>query len=101
MKNKPALTKYMKKIAVIALVLGLAACSNTKDIEQDMTALTNKIDALTMKVDDLSTEVADMKTAQEVAAKNAKEAKESAELAIGDAQRANERIDNVVSSYKK
>lgn len=101
MKTNKNITGYTKKLAIVSLVVLLGACSNTSAIEEDLTTLTNKIDSLSSKVDSLSAEVSQIKQQQDASDASTKEAIKSAELAIEDAQRANERIDNIVSSYKK
>lgn len=77
----------LKKIILISLALGVTACANTDKTDANIAALTNKVEIL-------STQVADLE-AQQVATK------EASEQAASDAKAANERIDNVVASYKK
>jgi murein lipoprotein len=101
MKTNTVMTGHMKKIAIVSLAIMLGACSNTSAIEEDLSTLTNKIDALTTKVDNLSDEMSELKEKQNAMDASTQQAQKSAELAISDAQKANERIDNIVSSYKK
>jgi len=87
----------LKKITIITLALALTACANTDEID----ALDANIVALTNQVDSLSAQVADLEAKQQATANEAQVAKNSAEQAVNDAKAANERIDNVVASYKK
>ncbi len=84
----------LKKTLIITFSLGLAACSNTEGLEASVTDLTNKVDSL-------SNQVAELKTQQQGITENAMAAKAAAEQAVVDAQKANERIDNVVATYQK
>lgn len=77
----------LKKITVISLALALTACANTDAVDANVAELTNKVEAL-------SAQVADLEAKQ-------KSATAAAEQAASDAKAANERIDNVVASYKK
>ena len=77
----------LKKIILISLALGLTACANTEQTDASLAALTNKVETL-------SAQVADLEAQQKVAT-------EAAEQATSDAKLANDRIDNVVASYKK
>lgn len=77
----------LKKITAISLALALSACANTEKIDANIAELTNKVDAL-------SAQVAQLETQQASAVADAQAAKEAAAAA-------NERIDNVVASYKK
>jgi murein lipoprotein len=84
----------LKKITAIALALTLTACANNSGLEDNITSLTNKVDAL-------SSQVSDLETQQKSAAADAQAAKMAAEDAAAGAKSANERIDNVVASFKK
>ncbi len=84
----------LKKISVISLALVLSACANTDALDANIASLTNKVDAL-------SAQVADLEAQQQSIAAEATAAKEIALQAVTGAQAANERIDNVVASYKK
>ncbi|WP_019028430.1 Lpp/OprI family alanine-zipper lipoprotein [Colwellia piezophila] len=84
----------LKKITAISLALTLTACANTDALDANISSLSNKVDAL-------SAQVADLETQQQSAAADAKAVKAAAMQASADAKAANERIDNVVASYKK
>ena len=77
----------LKKIILISLALGLTACANTEKTDANLAALTNKVESL-------SSQVAQLEAQQKTATM-------AAEQAASDAKAANERIDNVVASYKK
>ncbi len=77
----------LKKITIITLALALTACANTDVLDANINSLTNKVDALSAKVARLETQQQSI-SADVTAAKNA-------------ANSANERIDNIVDSYKK
>lgn len=83
-----------KKIATISLALALTACANTGALEENITTLTNKVDAL-------SAQVADLESKQQAAAGDVRAAKSAADQAARDAKDANERMDNIVASFKK
>ncbi|ABM04342.1 major outer membrane lipoprotein, putative [Psychromonas ingrahamii 37] len=72
--------------AVASIVL-LAGCSNHDDMNESMSNLTNQVSELSAKVDMVADDQASMK----------------ADLATvaGEAERANSRIDNIATSYKK
>lgn len=88
----------LKKLTLISLALAtsltITGCANTQ-------ALDDSISNLSQKVDRLSGEVATLKAEQAQATEAAKAAQAAAEQAASDAAKANERIDNVVASYKK
>ena len=84
----------IKKITAVTLALALTACANTDALDASITSLTNKVDSL-------SAQVADLEVQQKSATADAQAAKAAAEQAATDAKAANERIDNVVASYKK
>lgn len=86
--------KTVKSALVISFILGLSACANTEGLEDKITTLSNKVDAL-------SNDVADLKSQQQATSDDVKSVKMTAEQAASDAQKANERIDNIVASYKK
>lgn len=94
-------TKLMKNTLVLAFTVGLTACANTEGVEASVTELSNKVDALSSQVESLSSDVAELKTQQQATSEEAKAAKMAAEQAVIDVQKANERVDNVVASYKK
>lgn len=84
----------LKKTLIVTFSLGLAACSNTEGLEASVTELTNKVDSL-------SNQVAELQTQQQAVTEDVKAAKVAAEQAAIDAQKTNERIDNVVATYQK
>ncbi|TKB47052.1 Lpp/OprI family alanine-zipper lipoprotein [Thalassotalea mangrovi] len=88
MKNK------MMTLAGMVFALGLAGCSSNEMLEKNVADLNMKVDNLSAQVDSLSSEVADLKVQQQQATADAMAAKEMA-------AEANERVDNVVESYKK
>lgn len=94
-----------KKITLtsIALVatLAMTGCANTDALDQNIANLSQQVTNLSSKVDSLSTEVNELKTQQEKSNEAAEAAQVAAEQATVDAKNANERIDNVVASYKK
>lgn len=77
----------LKKLILISLALGLTACANTEQTDANIAALTNKVNMLSAQVSELE--------------EKQKQANMAAEQAASDAKAANERIDNVVASYKK
>jgi len=84
----------IKNTLMVTLALGLTACANTDALETNVTELSNKIDALT-------SDVTELKTQQQATSEDAKAAKAAAEQATTDAKNANERVNNMVASYKK
>jgi len=88
----------IKKATVLCLslvtTLAMTGCANTDALEQNITTLTNKVDSL-------ATEVSALKAQQESDSALISEAKAASEQAAMDAQSANERLDNMVKSYKK
>ena len=93
--------KTVKRVLVISLVLGLSACANTEGLETKVTTLSNKVDALSNKVDALANDVAELKSQQQATSEEVTSVKMTVKQTAEDAQKANERIDNVVASYKK
>ena len=85
---------FLKNILTISFALGLTACANTESLETSIAGLSNKVDTL-------SSEVSALKTQQQATSEAAQAAKMAAEQAVENANKANERIDNVVASYKK
>ncbi|MBT1444458.1 hypothetical protein KJI95_07945 [Shewanella sp. JM162201] len=86
----------MKKvllIAGVAMTTLLGGCANT--------ALEESVANLSNKVDQLSADVSAIKAEQGQIAADAKAAKSAALDAQAEAKRANDRLDNVASSYKK
>jgi len=84
----------LKNTLIISFTLGLTACSSSDGLGAKMATLSNQVDAL-------SHEVSELKSQQQTIIEDAKSAKMAAKQAAEDAQKANERIDNVVASYKK
>lgn len=87
-------TSLLKKALIVTFALGLTACANTDGLETSVTELTNKVDTL-------SNDLAELKAQQQTITEDATAAKMAAEQAAIDAKKANERIDNVVATYKK
>jgi len=84
----------LKQLTAISLALTLTACANTDAIDASINSLTNKVDALSAKI-------ADLEAQQQSATTDMQAAKDAAEQAVTDAAAANERVDNIVASYKK
>lgn len=84
----------LKNTLIISFALGLTACANTDGLETKITTLSNQVNTL-------SSDVAELKSQQQKISEDATAAKIAAEQATEEAQKANERIDNVVASYKK
>lgn len=91
MLNKKSLTK---NILTVSFALGLTACANTESLEASIASLSNKVDSL-------SSEVSALETQHDAISRKAQAAKAAAAEAADSAAKANERIDNVVASYKK
>lgn len=87
-------TKTVKRALVISFIFGLSACANTDVLEAKITALSNKVDAL-------SNDVANLNAQQQATSQAVKSSKMSINQAVEDEKKANERIDNIVASYKK
>jgi murein lipoprotein len=77
----------IKNLLTVSFALGLTACANTEGLDSSIASLSSKVDALSSEVSALSSQ-------QQATNEEVKAAKMAAE-------KANERIDNVVSSYKK
>ncbi len=84
----------IKNLLTVSFALGLTACANTEGLESSIASLSNKVDSL-------SSEVSELQTQHESISEEAQAAKMAAEQAAENAAKANERIDNVVASYKK
>lgn len=84
----------IKNLLTISFALSLTACANTESLEASITSLSNKVDSL-------SSEVSKLKTQHSAISEEANAAKMAAEQAVESAAKANERIDNIVASYKK
>lgn len=84
----------IKSMLTVSFALGLTACANTEGLEASIASLSNKVDSL-------SSEVSALKTQHQAISEAAQTAKMAAEQAVESAEKANERIDNIVASYKK
>jgi len=84
----------IKNMLAISFALGLTACANTESLDASIASLSNKVDSL-------SSEVSALKTQQQSISEDVQAAKMASEEAAESAAKANERIDNVVASYKK
>lgn len=99
-------TYIMKKVTIISTALFIAVtitgCVNTDpSLEKNMGKMVEKVNALSAKVNSLSDEVLELKDKQEKNNAATQAAKESSSKAKQYAKSANERIDNLVSSYQK
>ena len=81
--------------------LAMTGCSNTGVLEQKINNLNTKVDNLSTKVDSLSTEVTGLNAQQEQSDEMVAEVNLASEQAAIEAKRANDRITNMVKSYKK
>ncbi|WP_434361649.1 Lpp/OprI family alanine-zipper lipoprotein [Parasalinivibrio latis] len=79
----------IRPLVIAALASGflVTGCANNTQLEQSVSSLSDKVDQLSAQVADLKGGVAD--------------AKASSDMAYQEAQRANERIDNMAQSYTK
>ena len=79
--------KKMLLVGVVGLSALLGGCANTSELETSVQNLSNKVDQL----------------AQDVSAVRANQSKMAADIATAnqEAARANQRIDNMATSYKK
>ena len=95
----------MNKKLIIAsgLALGvlLTGCSSNKGLEAEVSTLNNKVDQLADQVSALRSEQATMSSDVRAAAAASNEAKMAADEALAEAMRANQRLDNMASSYTK
>ncbi len=91
----------IKKIALVGFVVVLTGCANSEGLEKQVSTLTQTVNKLTSKVNSLSSDVSALKEQQQAATDAAESAKSAAEEALSNAKDANERVDNLVSSYKK
>lgn len=87
-------TRYLLAITTAVLLSG---CANTEQLDQ----MTSKIDRLSNKVDQLSSEIDEMKSQQDKNSRMIKQAKESSEKALSLAENANQRVNNMIDTYKK
>ncbi|GGI69680.1 Lpp/OprI family alanine-zipper lipoprotein [Shewanella gelidii] len=88
------MNKKVLMIAGVAMTALLGGCANTTALEESVANLGNK-------VDQLSSEVSMLKGQHGTMSADIKDAKAAAMDAQAEAQRANARLDNVASSYKK
>ncbi|MGI2257837.1 Lpp/OprI family alanine-zipper lipoprotein [Shewanella sp. GXUN23E] len=88
------MNKKLMMVAGVAMTAMLGGCANTTALEESVANLGNK-------VDQLSAEVSSLKTEQGKVSADAKAAKAAAMDAQAEAKRANDRIDNMATSYKK
>ncbi|MDN3652026.1 Lpp/OprI family alanine-zipper lipoprotein [Thalassotalea ponticola] len=94
----------MKKLITLSgavLTLALTGCASSDDMEDVGPTVNDKLDSLMAQVDSLSAEHASLRADQAKTMAVAEDAKDMAEVAAEEAAKANDRIDNVVSSYKK
>lgn len=92
--NKRENTMLIKTIALAALIMTATGCANTEALEASVSSLNQKVDTLTNKVNALTDEVADVKSQQTMNTETIEGVKSSV-------ANANERMDNIASSYKK
>ncbi|MCL1092715.1 MULTISPECIES: Lpp/OprI family alanine-zipper lipoprotein [Shewanella] len=88
------MNKKVLLIAGVAMTALLGGCANTTALEESVANLGNK-------VDQLSAEVSSLKSDHGKMSADINDAKAAAMDAQAEAKRANDRIDNVASSYKK
>lgn len=84
----------LKTLLAAAMTVLVVGCANTDALEQQVSSLTNKIDTL-------SSQVSDLKKQQAQVSATANEAKMAAKQAASDAAKANDKVDNMVASFKK
>jgi len=92
-----------KLIIASGLALGvlLSGCSSNKGMEESMASLNTKVDQLADQVSALRSEQATMSSDVRASTAAANEAKMAADEALAEAMRANQRLDNMASSYTK
>ncbi|WP_299009733.1 Lpp/OprI family alanine-zipper lipoprotein [uncultured Shewanella sp.] len=84
------MNKKVLMIAGVAMTVMLGGCASTGDMEK----LSNKVDQLSAQVNAMSSDQAKM-------AADMRDTKAAAMNAEAEAKRANDRIDNIASSYSK
>jgi murein lipoprotein len=84
----------IKHIALAALIITATGCANTENLDASVSRLNQKVDTLINKVNALTDEVAESKRLQQANSKSVESVKSSIDST-------NERMDNIVSSYKK
>lgn len=80
--------------AIITIALLMTGCASVDNTEQD-------IANLSQKVDELSNEITKLKSQQQDNSNAIGKIKTTTEQLAADSQNTNERIDNIVASYKK
>lgn len=88
------MNKKVLMIAGVAMTALLGGCANTTALEESVANLGNK-------VDQLSTEVSALKSQQGSLSADVQDATAAALVGVAESERANARIDNIASSYKK
>ena len=84
----------LKTLLAAAMTVLVVGCANTDALEQQVSSLTNKIDTL-------SSQVSDLKKQQAQVSATANEAKMAAKQEASDAAKANDKVNNMVASFKK
>ena len=87
--NKKVLT-----IAGIALTALLSGCANHTALQESINNLGNKVDQLTAEVNSLKSEQSQLSSSN-------RDSKAAAMDAHAEAKRANDRLDNMATRYKK
>ena len=87
------MTRSKTLVAGLILSATLMGCSSTEEAEQ-LSQLTNKVDAL-------SDQVAALQGQQDQMAGAVNDTRAASDAAYQEAMRANQRIDNIASSYQK
>lgn len=87
--NKKVLT-----IAGLALTALLSGCANTSALQESVNNLGNKVDQLTAEVNSLKSDQGQLTS-------GARDSKAAAMDAHAEAKRANDRLDNMATRYKK
>lgn len=95
------MNKKIITLSGVVLALGLTGCANTDELNQSISDLNTKVDSLSAQVESLSGEHSSLKADHERTQADVQAAKEMAAQASAEAAKANERVDNVVDSYKK
>ncbi|MBC7005978.1 hypothetical protein BIZ37_25800 [Photobacterium sp. BZF1] len=85
--------RSMTLVAGLILSATLMGCSSSEEAEQ-LSQLTNKVDAL-------SDQVAGLQSQQDQMAGAVNDTRAASDAAYQEAMRANQRIDNIASSYTK
>lgn len=86
-----------KAISLSVTLLVLSGCSSN----EQMTQMSSKIDNLASQVERLSKDVADLREGQDSNRRAAIAAQDAADDAKKAVEKINEKVDNVVASYKK